>query len=225
LEGVVTDVALLDTGANITDIIHMSDGEKNRYIMELLTKNSELKDAIIEQQDQHCKSLTNLIPKIGDTTNVFNLQIFLNEECRDAMNITDFIKSLDVTVADLETTRTKGLLESVKHQMLCGLNSLKQEERPVHCTDVSKKEMYVKDSGGWEKDFNYDKIKAAANLISHKQMQNISKWEDAKSWSSSIASMDQYVDIVNSLTKTIDNKGVCKIVGNLSTITKIQVIK
>ena len=82
----------------------------------------------------------------------FNINMFLNEQCKNAMNIGDFIKSLPITAQDYENTKDKGLADTLTNLMVDGLNSMDLVERPIHCTDQKRKVMYVKDNDKWEKD-------------------------------------------------------------------------
>jgi len=82
----------------------------------------------------------------------FNINMFLNEQCKNAMNLGDFIKSLPITAQHYENTKDKGLADTLTNLMVDGLNSMEVVERPIHCTDQKRKVMYVKDNDKWEKD-------------------------------------------------------------------------
>ena len=102
--------------------------------------------------------MQNVIGKVqGINTNShnntqFNINMFLNEQCKNAMNIGDFIKSLPITAQDYENTKDNGLADTLTNLMVDGLNSMEHVERPIHCTDQKRKVMYVKDNDKWEKD-------------------------------------------------------------------------
>jgi len=101
--------------------------------------------------------------------NVFNINMFLNEKCKNAMNLTDFIESLPVTPKILNDTRENGLTKSLTNMMVDGLNNLDLYERPIHCTDPKRKIMYVKDNDVWEKDNNQNKIISGVSKLAVKQ--------------------------------------------------------
>ena len=87
-----------------------------------------------------------LLPKIGNTTNnQFNLNIFLNEKCKNALNLTDFVESLQLELDDLEKTNKLGMAEGVSKVFIRGLRQLNMYERPIHCSDINRRVLYVKD--------------------------------------------------------------------------------
>jgi hypothetical protein len=108
----------------------------------------------------------------------FNISMFLNENCKDAMNLTDFIESLPVTPQILNDTRENGLTQSLTNMMVDGLNSLDLYKRPIHCTDPKRKIMYIKDNDVWEKDDEQSKIKQGVTKLAVKQRANIHNWQD-----------------------------------------------
>ena len=104
--------------------------------------------------------------------------MFLNDKCKDAMNLTDFIESLPVTPQILNDTREHGLTKSLTNMMVDGLNTLDVYKRPIHCTDPKRKIMYVKENDVWEKDDEQDKIKQGVSMLAVKQRANINNWQD-----------------------------------------------
>ena len=82
----------------------------------------------------------------------FNLQIFLNETCKDAMNLTDFINSIDLQLSDLESVGKLGFVNGISNILIKNLNAMDVTKRPVHCSDTKREVMYVKEDGKWEKD-------------------------------------------------------------------------
>jgi len=214
-----------------------------QLVCDIVVKNIELqnsviqqKNFVIEQQADHYNEmksmnamyqdkLDKLIPKIG-TTNTFNLQVFLNEDCKNAMNMSEFIKSIKVMPADLDKTRELGLIESVKSQLLTNLNQLKFEDRPIHCTDPIKRELYVKDNNEWNKDANNNKIKSSIVTVAHNQMRGIVEWEKINTeWSQSIKGMEEYSNMVTKLTKkvNVDAKGIRNIIDEVTLATKLAI--
>ena len=169
-------------------------------IMSLMQDNKELRKIIIDQNKilvDHNQAvqqqLAELIPKIDScnanmmmskttitnnhtTQNNFNLNIFLNEKCKDALNMSDFISSLKVTIDDLLVTREHGLGESIGRILTHGLSTMDVYKRPIHCTDLKRDTMYVKDKEIWEKDEQNMKIKQAIDQLSYKQMITIDDW-------------------------------------------------
>lgn len=159
----------------------MSDKE---MILFLIKENQDMKTFMKEQQE-HIKEqtliLTEIIPKIksGNTIkNKFNLNIFLNEKCRDAISLCDFIKSLQITFEDLGVTKDKGLEESVGAILLKGLKELNVFKRPIHCTDDKRDTIYIKDEHKWEKDEGNKKLKDSIGCLSRKQIKTLKEWKD-----------------------------------------------
>jgi hypothetical protein len=161
----------------------------NEVIMKLLKDNEEMKKIIIEQNQQQ-KQIMEMLPKmcIGNiiTTNTtnnikqkFNLNFFLNEQCKDAINMCDFVKSLNITFDDLNVTRDKNLEESVGSIFLRGLKELDIFKRPIHCTDVKRDVMYIKEEDNWKKDEGNERLKNSIGEISRKQVKTLKELKDS----------------------------------------------
>jgi hypothetical protein len=140
------------------------------------------------QQQQQQQQIMEMLPKIcignitTNTTNIkqkFNLNLFLNEQCKDAISLCDFVKSLKITYEDLNTTREKNLEESVGSIFLRGLKDLDIFKRPIHCTDTKRDIMYIKDEDIWKKDEGNEKIKNSINEISRKQVKILKEMKDS----------------------------------------------
>ena len=157
---------------------------KNMFI-QLMKQNQELQTTIIEQQKQYTETINEMIPKIGNnnTTNNnnthFNLQLFLNEQCKDALNITDFMKSIEVNMNDLVQTGKLGYVDGMSRIFVNALKEMDVTERPFHCTDIKRETVYIKDQDKWEKDENdKQKIKKTIRNIENKNLQMIPKWQE-----------------------------------------------
>ena len=105
--------------------------------------------------------------------------MFLNEHCKNAMNLTDFIESLPITAETYEHTTEYGLTKSITKMMVNGLSELDILQRPIHCTDASRKTLYVKENDIWEKDNELLHVLKGIRELSLKQRINIHKWQDA----------------------------------------------
>jgi hypothetical protein len=145
--------------------------------------------SLIKDNQEFQKQMLEIIPKLqpnnttntnchNTTNNQFNINMFLNEKCKDAMNLTDFLDSLPVTPNILNDTRENGLTKSLTNMMVDGLNTMDVYSRPIHCTDPKRKIMYVKDNDVWEKDEEQDKIKQGVTKLAVKQRANISNWQE-----------------------------------------------
>jgi hypothetical protein len=174
---------------------------KDNIIMKLIKDNAEMKELMREQQkfmreqqEQYHKQLVEMIPMVCATNNTnlitnnhnhmsikqkLNLNVFLNEHCKDALNIGDFINSLQITLDDLSVTREKTLEDSVENIFLRGLKELDIYKRPIHCTDHKRDVMYIKDEEKWEKDEGNIKLKDTIGAISRKQIKKLKEWKDS----------------------------------------------
>ena len=156
-------------------------------IMEILKQNQDFKNMIIEQNKQNQelqKQMLELAGKAGSVTNnnttnnnQFNLQIFLNEKCKNAMNITDFVDTVKVQPKDLEVFGTHGYCEGITRIFIRYLNELDICKRPIHCSDLKREIMYVKDKDVWEKDDERKLIKKAIDKIERKNHLIIPAWQ------------------------------------------------
>jgi hypothetical protein len=153
-----------DTDNNDTDNNNHEIKELKELMKYLMKENSELKTMMFEV----IKNGTH-----NNTTNShnksFNLQFFLNETCKDAMNIMDFVDSIKIQLSDLENVGKLGYVDGISNIIAKNLNSLDETKRPVHCTDTKREVMYVKDEDKWEKEEdNKPKIRKLIKHVAHK---------------------------------------------------------
>lgn len=139
---------------------------------------------ILDENMELRKQVTTLIPKVGNNNNTnikqkFNINIFLNEQCKDALNMDEFLKEITVTLENLDVTRSKGLCEGLSNVFIENMNKLSVFKRPLHCTDVKRETLYIKDNNSWEKDNDKSKIRAAIKNASVTQYRNMKQWMDA----------------------------------------------
>ena len=133
--------------------------EQNELIIMLIKENTELKHMVLDVC-QKIKPQNNIFNSnnINSNNKTFNLNVFLNETCKDAMNINDFIDSLKLQLADLENVGKLGFVNGISNIIVKNLNSLDETKRPIHCSDSKREVMYIKDENKWEKE-NEEKIK------------------------------------------------------------------
>jgi hypothetical protein len=149
-------------------------------IAKLLIDNQEFKQLILEQN----KQLIELASKTTNTTNItnnnkFNLNVFLNSTCKDAVNMSDFIKMLTVTMEDLERTGKLGFIEGITGVIIRKLRELDVHKRPIHCNDLKRETLYVKDNDKWEKELeNKPKLLSAIQSVSNKNIKQLQQWKD-----------------------------------------------
>jgi hypothetical protein len=157
--------------------------EQNKELQnKLLEQNKQL----LEQNEEHHKQIIELAGKQGSNTinshnktNNFNLQFFLNETCKDAMNIADFVNSLQLTTDDFETTGKLGFIDGISRIFIKELKKLDTEKLPIHCTDFKRETVYIKDNDIWEKDNDEKKrVKWAIDKIAKLNYNQIQQWQE-----------------------------------------------
>ncbi len=153
-------------------------GISDETVMAILQENVEMRKTMMEQANEHRKQITELMPLIGNTTtnNNFNLNLFLNDTCKDALNLTDFINSIQVQLKDLEYTADNGHVKGISSIFQQALSNLEVEKRPLHCTDLKREVLYIKDNDEWHKDEVKGQIKKAVTKVVNKNLGNTSEW-------------------------------------------------
>jgi hypothetical protein len=152
-------------------------------IMSVLHQNKELQQMLIEQNKTIIElsknsSMTNCNNTTNSHNKSFNLNFFLNETCKDAMNIMEFVDSLKLQLSDLENVGKLGFVEGISKIIVSNLKSLDETKRPVHCTDSKREIMYVKDEDKWEKESeNNHKVLKAIEDIANKNSKMVKEWK------------------------------------------------
>ena len=165
---------------NITD--------KDQLILMLIKQNSALiketsdfKNLMVEQQNMMMKVLengTNNTTHTNSHNKAFNLNFFLNETCKDAMNINDFVESIKLQVSDLENVGEVGFVEGISNIIVKNLNALDITKRPIHCTDKKREIIYIKDENVWEKDESQCKMRRMIKKVVSKNQRLIPKFKE-----------------------------------------------
>ena len=141
----------------------------------LLKENLEMKQMMME-----------VVGKIGNTTNnttnntmnnQFNINMFLNETCKNAMNLSDFIERIEITHDDLENNAQLGFVNGMTKILMDNLKLLTIHERPIHCTDVKRETLYVKDEDVWDKKHSNEKLENAIQEVSRKSLKSLIDWK------------------------------------------------
>ena len=153
-----------------------NEPSEKELIMILIKENSELKNMMMEVIKTGTHNTTNT----NSHNKAFNLNFFLNETCKDAMNITDFVNSIQLQLSDLERVGELGYVDGISNIIMKNLKKLDVTKRPVHCTDKKREVLYVKDEDKWEKENAENKIiRKAVKKVSHKNILMLSKFKDA----------------------------------------------
>jgi len=153
----------------------------NELVIELIKANKELKQLLVDQNNKimdlvkdnkHITNNTN-----NNNTNHFNLNFFLNEQCKNAINLMDFVSSLPLQLKDLEETARVGYVEGISKIFIAGIQQLDIYKRPIHCSDLKRETLYIRDKDNWEKeDKDKTKLKHAIKYVGSKNIKQIPEW-------------------------------------------------
>ena len=145
-------------------------------IMMLIKENSEFKNIILKVLENGTHNITNT--HTNSHNKAFNLNFFLNETCKDAMNIMDFVESIKLQVSDLESVGELGYIEGISNIIVKNLNALDVTQRPVHCTDKKRETIYIKDDNKWEKDEEQNKMHKMIKKVADKNARLLPKFTE-----------------------------------------------
>jgi hypothetical protein len=199
-----TDISLA------SELKEMATKDKDGLILKLLKDNEEIRQILKE-----------VLPKIGNntiinnnnnttnhnTTNNFNLNVFLNEQCKDALNISEFVDSLKITFEDLLYSKKNGLVEGISNVMIRGLKELDIYKRPIHCTDKKRETMYIKDHEKWEKDESHEIMRNTIEKIADKERTALQLWtEENPDWIETERKQMEYLTMLRNISEPIEDE-------------------
>jgi len=175
-------------GKNETDIFNNNKencktGLTPQILYDVLNQNKDLHQMLLEQNKtiiEMSKNIQNntIISNNNNNNKTFNLQVFLNEQCKDAMNIMEFVDSLKLQITDLENVGKVGFVNGISNIIVKNLKALDVVKRPVHCSDSKREVVYVKDENKWEKeDDTKQKLRSAIKYIANKNSRLIPEWK------------------------------------------------
>ena len=177
------------------DIVPNDAKEDNvtKLLVQMLDENKKLQDKLIDIAKE---------PKVIHNNNqkTFNIIQFLNNDCKHAMNLSEFINTLEVTFTDLEMIQERGYLVGMKHSLIKSLGTMDETKRPIHCTDPKRRQFYIKNENVWNKDSNNHLIQDAVETYNNKQLGALSKLKQANpDWTEN----DDEQKKVNTLTREL----------------------
>jgi hypothetical protein len=188
--------------------------DKDGLILKLLKDNEEIRqilkevlpkignNTIINNNSNNSNNTTN-----NNTTNNFNLNVFLNEQCKDALNISEFVDSLKITFEDLLYSKKNGLVEGISNVMIRGLKELDIYKRPIHCTDRKRETMYIKDHEKWEKDDTHEIMRNTIEKIADKERTALQIWTDNNpDWIETERKQIEYLTMLRSISEPIEDE-------------------
>jgi len=142
----------------------------------------------------------------NNNNNTFNLNIFLNEKCKDALNMSEFIDTLKITLEDLLFSKTNGISRGVTDVMIKGLKQLDIYKRPIHCTDLKRDIMYIKDEDRWKKDDNHHMMRDTIVQIADKERTALQQWAiENPDWIETERKQLEYLTMMRSICEPIEN--------------------
>jgi hypothetical protein len=215
---------------NNVELHEKNDEKKDELINYLIKENKEFKNLILEilKKDSmnNCNNTTN---NTNSHNKTFNLNFFLNETCKDALNISDFVSSIKVSLTDLENTGRQGYVEGISNIILKNLNNLEHYQRPIHCSDFKREVIYIKDNDKWEKECEEKPLLTKAiKVIANENIKKIMEWRETNPdcTNSESKKNNLYLKIVsnsmNGSDKEEGTKNITKIISNVAKETMIQ---
>jgi hypothetical protein len=191
---------------------------------QLIFENKEFKELILEQSNKMLELATKPTSVINNSNinnKQFNLNLFLNDKCKNAMNMSEFLDTIQIEDDDFENMGKLGYIQGISNIFIKGLKDLDETVRPLHCNDLKRETLYIKDNDTWNKDDNKQKVRNAIALIAHKNFKYIPVWQEANPSSFDVTTKknDLYMKIANQVTTAItpdDDSGINKIIRNLA---------
>ena len=184
--------------------------EMKELVFKLISENQELKNTVLQENKELRKQISELIPKVGNTINSnnkqkFNINVFLNEKCKDAISMDEFIDKIEVSMKNLLTTKEKGQVYGISNIIMENMNKLSLYERPLHCTDKKRETLYVKNNE-WEKDDNKEHINKALKKVESKQLKNLNVWlEEHPNYMNNSLEQEEFAKLMSECGKSIDD--------------------
>jgi len=151
-------------------------------IFELVKQNNEFKQLLVEQNQKMMEMAGNMGNNNNNTVNShnkFNLNVFLNEKCKNAMTLKDFVKSINISVQDFIETGERGFIDGISNIIVERINEMEIHDRPLHCTDLKRETVYIKDDDKWEKDEDKVQLRKAVKGVANKNERMRPIWYDS----------------------------------------------
>ena len=203
------------------------EGEKKEDIVLIPDNKDTMKELVlklINQNSELQKTIHEMIPKMGNNNNnsnntinnknKFNINVFLNEKCKDALSMDEFINKIEVSMKNLLTTKEKGQTHGISNIIIENMNKLSLYERPLHCTDKKRETLYVKNNE-WEKDENKTYIYKALKSVESKQLKNLNVWlEEHPNYMNNPVEQEEFAKLMSECGKSVED-GKDKIIKKL----------
>ena len=222
------NIPTLEIHKDYTTPLPVDDPMQTSLIIELVKQNQEFKQLLIEQNKTiielakngqvNNNNTINNTSNINNNNKTFNLNFFLNETCKDAMNMKDFIQSLELSLPELEKMGEIGFAEGMSRVFINRLNSLDVTKRPIHCSDVKREIIHIKDDNKWERDnANLDRLRKIIKQLTHKNILRVDDWKRANPGCTEYNSRknDQYLRINMEAIGPVDDEEVKRDFGKI----------
>jgi hypothetical protein len=194
-----------------SDLKDFHSMDKDGLILKLLKDNEEIREILKDILPKISNNNTiinnnNTTNNNNNMTNNFNLNVFLNEQCKDALNISEFVDSLKITFEDLLYSKKNGLVEGISNVMIRGLKELDIYKRPIHCTDRKRETMYIKDHEKWEKDETHEIMRNTIEKIADKERTALQIWtEENPDWIETERKQLEYLTMLRNVSEPIED--------------------
>jgi hypothetical protein len=191
--------------------------ERDKIIEHLLKDNKEIKDLMTKT----IKTFNNQPPPTTNIVNNFNLNVYLNETCKDALNLTDFVDSIQLQLKNLEDMGKLGYVEGMSNLIITELNNLEKDKRPIHCSDAKRDILYIKDNDTWEK--NNSKVEKVVKELEKNNVNQLSKWfeQNPSAKVSHTKKADEFHKIWEGANSN-DDKKIKKVIKNIARATPVR---
>lgn len=170
----------------------------NEEMLSLLKETTDTNSKLCEKILSLEKA--NVINNTVNNNQKLNINVFLNTECKDAMNMSDFINSLTLTCDDLMYTKNNGFIEGITNIFVKNLEEMAITTRPIHCGDSKRQQFFIKNENKWEEDKKHEKIDKTIDSVAQKQIQQIKEWEQKNpDWTKSDVGTHEYIELIQTV--------------------------
>ena len=188
-----------------------------KTLTETLAQQGELIEKLIDSQNE-------MIPRLGNNNNnKISINVFLNEHCKEAISLKDFINNIKISLDDLKYTNKHGYVKGISNIFTKHLTDLEATQRPIHCSDKKRLQFYVKEENKWEKDKNHQKIDKTIEDITVKQIRRIKEWEKQyPEWNKSDKETGMYLQMIKQVMGGNIDENTEEIKRNISEVIELK---
>lgn len=208
-----------EQGNEIQELNNNSSIEIKTMLKSILEENKLLREKISTLE----LNSTTIANSNINSNNKYTINMFLNEKCKNAMNIDQFVEKLKITLEDLQYTKNNGYTKGLSNIFIKSLNDMEVTERPIHCTDQKRLQFYVKDDDKWDKDKDNKKIDSSIKEVSKRQVKKLQDWVKAHpDFTQCDKLYDEYLSLVQGISQPDDDKNLKDVKKNLGENIKLE---